>query len=200
MYKSSKRVLDFLFAFLGVLSLFPIFLLLFIILYFSNNGKPFFTQARPGKNEHIFNIVKFKSMNDKRDASGNLLSNEERLTQVGKFIRKTSLDEIPQLFNVLKGDMSFIGPRPLKVEYLKLYSKEQRRRHHVKPGISGWAQVNGRNAISHTEKFKLDVWYVDNQGFLLDLMILFKTIKKVFRREGVGVNGVNNNGPFNGSN
>lgn len=156
-----------------------------MFLFFLNNGKPFFIQPRPGKNEKIFKLIKFKTMNDKRDKLGYLLPDEKRLTVVGKFVRKTSLDEIPQLINVIKGDMSLVGPRPLLVEYLPLYNEEQKRRHEVKPGITGWAQVNGRNAISWEEKFKYDVWYVDHLSFILDLKILLLTIKKVFKREGI---------------
>ncbi|PJA06310.1 MAG: lipid carrier--UDP-N-acetylgalactosaminyltransferase, partial [Flavobacteriales bacterium CG_4_10_14_0_2_um_filter_35_18] len=151
----------------------------------ANNGKPFFFQLRPGKNGKIFKIVKFKTMNDKKDHEGNLLPDAKRLTKIGSFVRKTSLDELPQLFNVLKGEMSLIGPRPLLVEYLPLYSEEQNRRHEVKPGITGWAQVNGRNAISWEDKFKYDVWYVDNASFLVDMRILFLTIKKVLGSENI---------------
>jgi len=160
-----------------------------IALAIANNGKPFFFQKRPGKNERIFSIIKFKTMNDKKDAQGNLLSDAERLTGVGKFVRKTSLDEIPQLINVLKGDMSLIGPRPLLPEYLPLYNQEQKRRHQVKPGITGWAQVNGRNAISWEDKFRLDVEYVNQQSLILDIKILFLTIKKVFFSEGINQEG-----------
>lgn len=200
MYLIIKRFFDFCASFVGIIVLSPIILIVGIALLFANKGTPFFVQKRPGKNSHIFKIVKFKSMNDRTDNQGKLLPNEERLTSAGKFIRKTSLDEIPQLFNVLIGDMSLVGPRPLKVDYLVLYSKEQLKRHNVKPGITGWAQINGRNALKHSEKFKLDVWYVNNLSFSLDLKILFKTINKVFMKEGVGVNGVNNNEPFNGKN
>ena len=165
--------------------LLPVFIVITAWLYFTNNGKPFFFQRRPGKGERIFTIIKFKTMNDKRDAAGELLPDAKRLTAVGRFVRKTSLDEIPQLLNVLKGDMSFVGPRPLLPEYLPLYNETQRRRHDVKPGITGWAQVNGRNAISWIQKFEYDVWYVENQSFLLDLKILFLTIKKVLVSEGI---------------
>ncbi|WP_188405043.1 sugar transferase [Psychroflexus salis] len=186
MYKSSlKPTFDFLAAFFGLLVLSPIFIVTTIALAIANNGKPFFFQKRPGKNEHIFSIIKFKTMNDKKDAHGDLLSDAERLTAVGKFVRKTSLDEIPQLLNVLKGDMSLIGPRPLLPEYLPLYNLEQKKRHNVKPGITGWAQVNGRNAISWDDKFKLDVEYVNQQSFLFDLKILILTFKKVFVSEGI---------------
>ncbi|WP_438969194.1 sugar transferase [Nonlabens sp.] len=190
MYKTIiKPIADLLAALIGLLLLSPIFILVTTGLFIANNGKPFFTQLRPGKNAKIFKIIKFKTMNDKKDPHGNLLPDADRLTSLGKFIRKTSLDEIPQLLNVIKGDMSFVGPRPLLPEYLELYTTEQSRRHEVKPGISGWAQVNGRNAISWEEKFELDVWYVDHQSFLLDLKIVCKTIKKVFVSEGITAEG-----------
>ncbi|SFG62770.1 sugar transferase [Pedobacter insulae] len=186
MYKFGlKRFVDFLLAFLGFIILLPVFLIVASLLFFANQGKPFFFQTRPGKNAKLFKIIKFKTMNDKRGADGELLPDNVRLTAVGAFVRKTSLDEIPQLLNVLKGDMSLIGPRPLLPEYLPLYSKEQYRRHEVRPGITGWAQVNGRNAISWEQKFKFDVWYVDNVSFLLDLKILWLTFKKVLIREGI---------------
>jgi lipopolysaccharide/colanic/teichoic acid biosynthesis glycosyltransferase len=186
MYKTIiKSVIDFSIALLGSVIFSPLIILVTIGLFISNNGRPFFIQKRPGKNEKIFSIFKFKTMNDKNDNDGNLLSDEIRLTKVGSFIRKTSLDEIPQLLNVLKGDMGLIGPRPLLTEYLPLYNESQRRRHEVKPGITGWAQVNGRNAISWEQKFEYDTWYVDNMSFVLDCKILFLTIKKVFKREGI---------------
>lgn len=163
----------------------PIFILLTILLAVANSGNPFFTQIRPGKNARPFRLIKFKTMNDKKDASGKLLPDAERLTAIGKFIRKTSLDELPQLINVLKGDMSLIGPRPLLMEYLPLYNKEQARRHEVKPGITGWAQVNGRNALSWEQKFEYDVYYVDNCSFVLDFKVLIKTTGKVFISEGI---------------
>ena len=184
-----KRFLDFLLALLAFIILLPIFLLVTLFLAIANEGKPFFFQRRPGKDEKIFSIIKFKTMNDKKDANGKLLSDAERLTPVGSFVRKTSLDEIPQLLNVIKGDMSLIGPRPLLVEYLPLYSSEQKRRHAVRPGITGWAQINGRNAISWQQKFAYDVWYVDHLSFSLDLKIIFKTIKKVFISEGISATG-----------
>ena len=188
MYKNFfKPTLDFLVALIGLLVLSPIFLFVMIALTIANNGKPFFFQKRPGKNEKIFSIIKFKSMNDRKDAQGNLLPDAQRLTKIGSFVRKTSLDEIPQLINVLKGDMSFIGPRPLKVHNLLLYSKEQARRHNVKPGITGWAQVNGRNNLLLSKKFEFDVWYVDNLNLALDIKILFMTIKKVLKGADVGV-------------
>jgi len=185
-----KRISDILFAFiLLIVALIPIFIII-ILLYFKHGASEvFFMQYRPGRNEKLFRLLKFKTMNSKCDASGNLLPDAERLTCIGKFIRKTSLDELPQLWNVLKGDMSLVGPRPLLVQYLPLYSTEQKRRHLVKPGITGWAQVNGRNAISWEEKFRLDVWYVDHISFTLDLKILFLTIKKVFIREGISAQG-----------
>jgi len=190
MYKNYiKRIIDFCAALFGLLLLSPVFLLVTAGLFFANRGKPFFFQARPGKGERIFRIIKFKTMNDKKDKDGNLLPDADRLTPVGAFVRKTSLDEIPQLINVVKGDMSLIGPRPLLVQYLPLYNEVQKRRHEVRPGITGWAQVNGRNAISWTQKFEYDVWYVDHISFLLDVKIVFLTLKKVFIREGVSQEG-----------
>lgn len=180
-----KSSIDFSIALIGLIIFSPIFILVTIGLCVANQGKPFFFQLRPGKNGQLFKIIKFKTMNDRKDSVGNLLSDAERLTKIGAFIRKTSLDEIPQLLNVLKGDMSLIGPRPLLPEYLPLYNEFQKRRHEVKPGITGWAQVNGRNGISWQQKFEYDVWYVDNLSFLLDLKIVFLTIKKVFKREGI---------------
>lgn len=184
-----KPFFDFIFALLGLIVLTPVFLLVWLALAIANHGKPFFYQSRPGKREHIFTIIKFKTMNDKRGDSGRLLPDAKRLTAIGKFVRKTSLDELPQLINVLKGEMSFVGPRPLLPEYLPLYNETQRKRHEVKPGITGWAQVNGRNAISWEQKFEYDVWYVEHQSFVLDLKILFKTVAKVFKREGVAQEG-----------
>ncbi|MEF9477429.1 sugar transferase [Chryseobacterium sp. 1B4] len=180
-----KRLLDFLIALTALIMLAPIFIIVMVLLYFANQGKPFFVQARPGLNEKIFNIIKFKTMNDKKDTNGNYLPDVERLTPVGSFIRKTSLDELPQLINVLKGDMAIIGPRPLLPQYLPLYNETQRRRHTVRPGITGWAQVNGRNAISWTKKFELDVWYVDNLSLAIDCKVILLTIKKVMIREGI---------------
>ncbi len=201
MYKNFvKYLFDFIIAFLGLLLLSPVFIIVTIGLYFANQGKPFFFQKRPGKNGRIFSIIKFKTMNDKKDADGNLLSDAQRLTSVGAFVRKTSLDEIPQLINVLKGDMSLIGPRPLLPEYLSLYTEFQARRHEVKPGITGWAQVNGRNSISWQKKFEYDVWYVDHLSLVLDLKIFFMTIKKVFIREGIYQEGQATMEPFNGNN
>lgn len=187
--KIIKVFFDFITALLGLLVLFPLFLFITIGLSFANNGKPFFFQTRPGKDGKLFRIIKFKTMNDQKDSEGNLLSDGERLTKIGKFVRKTSLDEVPQLLNVILGDMSIVGPRPLLPEYLPLYTKTQNRRHAVKPGITGWAQVNGRNAISWQQKFDLDVWYVDNISFLLDLKIVFLTAKKVFKSEGINSTG-----------
>ncbi|MDM1522302.1 sugar transferase [Empedobacter sp. 225-1] len=201
MYKHFfKRVFDFFIALIGLIVLSPIFIGVTIGLYFANQGKPFFFQARPGLNEKIFKIIKFKTMNDKKDAQGNLLSDAERLTPIGAFVRKTSLDEIPQLINVLKGDMSLIGPRPLLPQYLPLYNETQRKRHLVRPGITGWAQVNGRNAISWQKKFELDVWYVENLSFATDLNVFFTTFKKVFKSEGISADGHVTIEPFNGKN
>lgn len=187
MYKNYiKRIIDFTLSLLGLLILSPLFLLLWLMLSIAN-GKTgaFFTQARPGKNEKIFKVIKFKTMTDERDSTGKLLPDEHRLTKIGKFVRSTSLDELPQLINVFKGDMSLIGPRPLLVQYLPIYNDTQKRRHEVRPGITGWAQVNGRNTISWTQKFKYDVWYVEHCSFNLDIKILLKTVQKVFKREGI---------------
>lgn len=181
-----KRLNDFLVSLFILIILIPLFLMVIICLYFGNKGAGvFFTQQRPGKNAKIFKIIKFKTMTDERNNEGNLLSDAERLTKIGKFIRSTSIDELPQLVNVLKGDMALIGPRPLLVQYLPLYTKEQARRHEVRPGITGWAQVNGRNAISWQQKFEYDVWYVDNISFILDVKIFFLSLQKVFYREGI---------------
>ncbi|WP_298366216.1 sugar transferase [uncultured Lutibacter sp.] len=186
MYKAIvKRCLDFVLSLLGLLFLSPVLLIITLLLAIANQGKPFFFQVRPGKNEQLFKIIKFKTMNDKKDAEGNLLDDTIRLTKIGHFVRKTSLDEIPQLLNVLKGDMSLIGPRPLLPQYLPLYNAEQKKRHLVRPGITGWAQVNGRNAISWQQKFEYDVWYVKHLSFKLDVQIIIKTIKKVIKSEGV---------------
>ncbi len=184
-----KNILDFFLALLGFIILSPFFILITLFLGIVNRGKPFFLQARPGKKEKIFHVIKFKTMNDRKDREGNLLPDNKRLTPIGKFIRKTSLDEIPQLLNVLKGDMSLIGPRPLLPQYLPLYNDEQKKRHLVKPGITGWAQVNGRNAISWAQKFELDVWYVRNLSFWLDIKIFFFTFKKVIKSEGISHKG-----------
>ena len=196
-----KRLIDFTIVFMVLLIIWPILLLITIWLHFANKGAgAFFTQERPGKNGKIFKVIKYKTMTDERDAQGNLLPDADRLTKVGKFVRSTSIDELPQLINVLKGDMALIGPRPLLPQYLPLYSKEQARRHEVRPGITGWAQVNGRNAISWTKKFELDVWYVDHCSFWLDLKIIFLTIKKVFIREGISQEGQATMEFFNGKN
>ena len=201
MYKNYfKRIIDFTIAFIGLICLSPIFIIVTIGLYFANQGKPFFFQARPGLNEKIFKIIKFKTMNDKKDEHGNLLPDADRLTPIGAFVRKTSLDEIPQLINVLKGDMAIIGPRPLLVQYLDIYTDEQKRRHNVRPGITGWAQVNGRNAISWKKKFELDVWYVDHISFSTDVKVFFTTFKKVFKSEGISADGHVTIEPFNGNN
>jgi lipopolysaccharide/colanic/teichoic acid biosynthesis glycosyltransferase len=186
MYKAfSKRLIDLIVSILGILVLSPLVLIITFILFFSNNGRPFFTQLRPGKNEELFKIVKFKTMNDKKDEHGNLLPDKDRITKVGLFVRRTSLDEIPQLLNVISGSMSLVGPRPLLIHYLPLYSEEQKKRHLVKPGITGWAQVNGRNAISWQQKFEYDVWYVNHCSFFLDMKILWLTLVKVIQREGI---------------
>lgn len=184
-----KHIMDFVLALLGLMILSPVFFIVTLCLFIANHGKPFFIQLRPGKKGKIFKIVKFKTMNDKKDRYGQLLPDAERLTKIGSFVRKTSLDELPQLINVLKGDMSLIGPRPLLPKYLPLYSEFQNKRHDVKPGITGWAQVNGRNAISWDKKFEYDVWYVRNFNFMLDVKIFFLTIKKVFINEGINMQG-----------
>jgi undecaprenyl phosphate N,N'-diacetylbacillosamine 1-phosphate transferase len=186
MYKAViKPFADISVAFVAFLILSPVFLVMTILLMIANKGNAFFTQLRPGKNEKIFLLIKYKTMSDARDKNGELLPDHQRLTAIGKFIRKTSMDEIPQLLNVIKGDMSIIGPRPLLPEYLPLYNEIQKRRHLVKPGITGWAQINGRNTLSWQKKFEYDVWYVEHQSFLLDLTILFKTVFKVFKSEGI---------------
>jgi len=195
-----KPLFDFLLSLVALFILSPVFLLVTVLLFISNRGKPFFTQTRPGKNDRFFKVIKFKTMNEKKDENGNLLPDAQRITPVGKFIRKTSLDEIPQLLNVIKGDMSLIGPRPLLIEYLPLYNDFQKRRHEVRPGITGWAQVNGRNAISWPEKFKFDVWYVDNCSFSLDMKILWLTIKKVIVSEGISQEGQATMEKFKGNN
>lgn len=185
----TKRILDIIGALVLLIFTSPVLLFITILLFFANNGKPFFIQSRPGKNKKIFKILKFKTMRDDFDERGNLLPDQKRLTVIGKFVRKTSLDELPQLINVLIGDMSFVGPRPLLIEYIPLYSEFQSRRHEVRPGITGWAQVNGRNAISWEEKFKLDVWYVDNYSLSLDIKILYLTFLKVLKSEGISSQG-----------
>jgi undecaprenyl phosphate N,N'-diacetylbacillosamine 1-phosphate transferase len=187
MYKHFfKRLIDFTLSLIGLIAISPIFIIVWVWLTIANKGAgALFFQERPGKDEKIFKVIKFKTMTDERDASGKLLPDAERLTKVGRFVRSTSLDEIPQLINVIKGDMSLIGPRPLLVQYLPLYNEYQKRRHEVRPGITGWAQVNGRNAISWEQKFEFDVWYVDNISLSLDFKILMKTIQKVFKQEGI---------------
>lgn len=202
MYKHSyKRIIDFILVFCVLAIIWPILLLITIWLHFANKGAgAFFTQERPGKDAKIFKVIKFKTMTDERDADGNLLPDKDRLTKVGRFVRSTSIDELPQLINVLKGDMALIGPRPLLPKYLPLYSKEQYRRHEVRPGITGWAQVNGRNDISWKKKFELDVWYVDHCSFLLDLKVILLTIKKVLVREGISKEGEATTVPFDGTN
>lgn len=193
-----KYTIDFLFSLLALLAVSPVFFIVWLLLLAANQGKPFFIQPRPGKNGKIFNIIKFRTMNNRR-SGGVLLPDDQRLTPIGKFVRKTSLDEIPQLINVLKGDMSLIGPRPLLVQYLPLYNEEQRRRHDVRPGITGWAQVNGRNAISWQQKFEYDTWYVDHLSFSLDFKILIMTVKKVLVSEGINSDTAATMEPFNGN-
>ncbi|MPR33771.1 sugar transferase [Salmonirosea aquatica] len=180
-----KRMLDLAVSFLLLVLLSPFLVLITLFLAVANGGKPFFRQERPGQNGRIFTVIKFKTMNDRRDAAGQLLSDAERLTRIGKFVRRTSLDELPQLWNVLRGDMSLIGPRPLLVEYLPLYNKTQRKRHDVRPGITGWAQVNGRNTLGWTDKFAHDVWYVEHLSLGLDVRIVFLTLAKIIRSEGI---------------
>ena len=202
MYKHFfKRFFDFCISLIALISISPVLLVVTVWLHFANKGAgAFFFQERPGKDGKIFKVIKFKTMTDERDADGNLLPDEKRLTKVGKFVRSTSIDELPQLFNVLKGDMALIGPRPLLVQYLPLYSKEQARRHEVRPGISGWAQCHGRNAISWTEKFKLDVWYVDHVSLLTDLKVIGITIMKVLKRADINEAGQATMEMFNGHN
>lgn len=202
MYKHFfKRVIDFSVAFIALLVIWPFLLIIYIWLTIANEGAgALFFQERPGLHGQIFKVIKFKTMTDERDPEGNLLPDANRLTNIGKFVRSTSIDELPQLINVLKGDMALIGPRPLLVQYLPLYNKEQARRHEVRPGISGWAQCHGRNAISWTEKFKLDVWYVDHCTLFTDLKVIFITIKKVFVRDGISAEGEATMEAFNGNN
>lgn len=202
MYKHClKRVFDFCIAFVAIVCLSPLLLVVTIWLHFANHGAgAFFTQERPGKNAHIFRVIKFKTMTDECDTEGKLLPDAERLTKIGRFIRATSIDELPQLFNVLKGDMALIGPRPLLVKYLPLYTPEQMRRHEVRPGITGWAQVNGRNAITHTKKFEYDVWYVDHLSFALDVKIIGMTIHNVLRHKDISAQGEATAPTFNGHN
>ena len=201
MYKSfGKRLFDLCFSTTGFILLLPLFLLVIILLLILNRGSVFFLQTRPGKNRKLFKLVKFKTMNDRKGINGDLLPDGDRLTAIGKFVRKTSLDEIPQLINVIKGDMSLIGPRPLLVAYLPLYNERQARRHEAMPGLTGWAQVNGRNAISWQQKFELDVWYVDNISFKTDCKILWTTVAKVFKREGISQDGNATMPDFKGDN
>ena len=202
MYRSFlKRLIDFSLVFCALVICFPVLFIITLWLHFANKGAGvFFLQNRPGRDGKIFKVIKFKTMTDECDSKGNLLPDEQRLTKVGKFVRSTSIDELHQLINVLKGDMALIGPRPLLPQYLPLYSKEQARRHEVRPGITGWAQVNGRNAISWTKKFELDVWYVDHCSFLLDLKIFLLTIRKVFVREGISSDTSVTMEPFTGNN
>ena len=196
-----KRLIDFTIALIALVCLSPILLVVTIWLHFANKGAgAFFTQERPGKDAKIFRVIKFKTMTDERDADGNLLPDAQRLTKVGRIVRSTSLDELPQLFNVLKGDMALIGPRPLLVKYLPLYTPTQMRRHEVRPGITGWAQVNGRNAITHTKKFEYDIWYVDNLSFALDIKIIYKTIYNVLHRKDINTQGEATAPTFNGHN
>jgi undecaprenyl phosphate N,N'-diacetylbacillosamine 1-phosphate transferase len=195
-----KRIFDFSIALLGLIIASPVFILLTVLLAIANKGKAYFVQERPGKHGKIFRIIKFRTMNNKRDASGKLLSDHERLTAAGRIVRSTSLDEIPQLINILKGEMSLVGPRPLLIPYLKLYTPEQARRHNIRPGITGWTQVNGRNSLSWEKKFELDVWYVDNISFKLDMKILWMTIIKVFKREGINAANAVTMKPFTGNN
>ncbi|MCF6182644.1 sugar transferase [Lutibacter sp.] len=198
--KVFKRTIDFIISFIGFILLVPILLLVTILLAIANQGNPFFFQIRPGLNEKLFKIIKFKTMNDKVDEKGNLLSDDKRITGIGKFIRKTSLDELPQLINVLKGDMSLIGPRPLLPEYLPLYNSEQKKRHNVKPGITGWAQVNGRNAISWKQKLALDVWYVEHLSFFIDIKIIIKTVQKVLQSDSINASTKTTMNRFKGNN
>lgn len=202
MYKNCfKRIIDFIIVFTALSIIWPILLVITIWLHFANKGAgAFFTQERPGKNGKIFKVIKFKTMTDERDVEDNLLPDADRLTPVGKFVRSTSIDELPQLINVLKGDMALIGPRPLLVKYLPLYSKEQARRHEVRPGITGWAQVNGRNNISWTKKFELDVWYVDHCSLITDIKVILLSIKKVLFREDISKEGQATTILFNGKN
>lgn len=201
MYKSGlKRVLDIIFAFCGMIIAIPLMSLIIFLAFWNTNGKPLFFQKRPGLHGNIFTLIKIRTMSDKKDQNGILLSDQERLTAFGRFLRKTSLDELPQLWNVLIGNMSIIGPRPLLVEYLPLYSDRQNKRHEVRPGITGWAQINGRNSITWEQKFDLDVWYVENLSFLLDLKIILLTVKKVFNREDIDSSAEVTMPKFNGNN
>jgi len=200
MYRFLKRYIESFAALIALILFSPIISVVFILLAIQNNGKPFFFQTRPGKDQQPFNIIKFKSMTDQKDSSGNLLPDNERITKLGAFVRKTSIDELPQLFNVLKGEMVIIGPRPLLFKYIPLYSKEQLRRHEMRPGMTGWAQVNGRNSISWTEKFELDIYYIDNVSVLLDIKIFWLSWAKIFKSKGVNQTEDRPMEPFNGNN
>ncbi|MDC1522716.1 sugar transferase [Flavobacteriaceae bacterium] len=200
MYKAIKHSLDRILAILFLIGTSPLLAIIAFLLWIQNTGSPFFSQTRPGKHGKLFTIYKLKTMRDTRDDSGNLLPDNLRMTPLGKIIRKLSLDELPQLWNILKGDMSFVGPRPLLPEYLPLFSKEQEKRHEVKPGITGWAQVNGRNAISWKQKFEYDLWYIQHQSFILDIKILGMTLTKVFMTKDVNATGQTTMEPFNGNN
>jgi undecaprenyl phosphate N,N'-diacetylbacillosamine 1-phosphate transferase len=195
-----KRALDIFLSFIGIILLSPVFILFTLILVIANKGNPFFVQRRPGAKQKEIFIIKFKSMNEKKDSNGVLLQDKDRITKVGNFIRKYSIDELPQLFNVIKGDMSLIGPRPLLFDYIPLYKGDQIRRHEVRPGITGWAQVNGRNSITWTKKFELDVWYVNNLSFMLDIKIIFLSVLKVFKKEGIEFEKPQEIRRFNGTN
>jgi len=199
MYPILKRIFDFVISLTIFTAFLPFFLIITLLLLFYNEGKPYFFQTRPGKNAQLFKVIKFKTMNEKKDSSDNLLPPAKRITPIGSFIRATSLDEIPQLINVIKGDMSLVGPRPLRVEYLPLYSDFQARRHEVKPGITGWAQINGRNTVDWDKRFEMDVWYVDNQSFALDLKILFLTFYKVIKKDGINQSEAKTMEPFKGA-
>ncbi|HUH46944.1 MAG TPA: sugar transferase [Arenibacter sp.] len=194
-----KRIGDILASFMALVLFSPFIIILTALLFIANNGKPFFLQKRPGKDGKIFTIIKFKTMNDRKDENGELLPDYQRITRIGSFVRNASLDEILQLFNVLKGDMSIVGPRPLLIAYLPLYNQEQAKRHLVKPGITGWAQVNGRNAISWEQKFEYDVWYVNHISFTIDLKIIFKTFEKVIKKEGISASETKTMGMFTGT-
>ncbi|MDF3079018.1 MAG: sugar transferase [Sphingobacteriaceae bacterium] len=201
MYKNFfKGFIDKTLALVAITVISPVFLILTVVLYFVNGGKPFFIQARPGKNGHLFNVIKFKTMTDKRDVNGELLPDDARITSIGAIVRQSSLDEVPQLINVIKGDMSLVGPRPLLPEYLESYNSFQERRHEVKPGITGWAQVNGRNAISWEQKFAYDIWYVDNISIGLDVRIMMLTVGKIFRRDGINQDAKVTMSKFKGNN
>ena len=194
-----KSLIDILISFIIFVIVLPVLIIVSFLLFFAYQGKPFFIQLRPGKNGELFKIIKFKTMNNKKDSNGKLLPDEQRLTKIGSFVRKTSIDEIPQLINVLKGEMSLIGPRPLLPEYLPLYNEMEKKRHEVKPGITGWAQVNGRNAISWQQKFEYDCWYVDKISFLIDIKIVIMTIKKIAIKEGINSANSATINPFNGN-